>query len=200
MSQEGVIKFNCNWIKTETFDFDLFESINYWRDRLFELGLIGINDEGLGYGNISLRNKEDQFIISGSATGGLKTLTKEHYTKVISYNIATNSLTAQGPIIASSESLTHAAIYQSKRDINAIFHVHHLGLWKHFLHKLPTSDITVEYGTPSMAYEIFRLFKDTDIFEKNIMIMGGHQEGVISFGNTIDEAGKTLLKYYNLLK
>lgn len=200
MSQDGVIKFSCNWIKTEPFEFEMFESINHWRNQLYLLGLIGINSEGIGYGNISVRFHKDQFIITGSATGGIKNLSKDHYTKVISYNIEANSLTAQGPIIASSESLTHAAIYQSDNSINAIFHVHDMKLWQHNLDKLPTSDVLVEYGTPAMAHEIVRLYKTTDMPDKKIMIMGGHQEGVITFGNTVSEAGETLLYYYNLLK
>ena len=196
MSQEGVIKFDCNWIKTEPFDFDSFESINNWRNTLFRLGMIGQTPDGIGYGNLSVRFVENQFIITGSATGSLKSITKEHYTKVTSYNIESNSITAHGPIIASSESLTHAAIYQSNSDVKAIFHVHHEGLWKKYIDILPTSDISVEYGTPSMAHEIIRLFNGTDVFEKKIMIMGGHQDGIITFGNSIDEAGNTLLKYF----
>ncbi len=199
MSQEGVIKFNCNWIKQDPFDFELFDVMNQWRRRLHELGLIGVYDDGLGYGNISIRYDRDQFIITGSATGGLKDLTKEHYTKVTSYNIETNSITAKGPIVASSESLTHAAIYQSDNSINAIFHVHHMGLWQHYLDKLPTSNISIEYGTPSMANEITRLYNETDMPDKKIMIMGGHQEGIITFGKTLDEAGDILLEYYNLI-
>lgn len=195
MSQEGVIKFNCNWVKAEPFDFEHFESLNYWRNILYNLGMIGQTIEGIGYGNLSVREIENQFIITGSATGGLETLAREHYTRVISYNIEKNSINANGPIIASSESLTHAAIYQSNSNINAIFHVHHVGLWENYLHKLPTSDISVEYGTPSMAHEIFRLFKETDVYIKRIMIMGGHQDGIIAFGKTLDDAGNALLQY-----
>jgi len=196
MSQEGVIKFSCSWVKQDPFDFELFDEMNRWRNCLYQLGLIGVYDDGLGYGNISIRSDRDQFIITGSATGGMKSLTKEHYTKVVSFDIEANSLTAQGPIIASSESLTHAAIYQSDRNINAIFHGHHLGLWQHYLHKLPTSSLSVEYGTPSMAHEIIKLYTETDLPDKKVMIMGGHQEGFIAFGNTMDEAGGILLKYY----
>jgi len=198
MSQEGVIKFNCNWVRTEPFDFESFDSINYWRNILYKLGLIGLTDDGIGYGNISVRFIENQFIITGSATGVLKTLTREHYTKVTSYNIEANSITAHGPIIASSESLTHAAIYQSNSNVNAIFHGHHAGLWSNYLHKLPTSDISVEYGTPSMAHEIIRLLNETEMSNMNIMIKGGHQDGIITIGNTLDEAGNTLLNYYDL--
>lgn len=199
MSQEGVIKYNCNWIKTGSFDFEQFEAINYWRNCLYELGLIGVYGDGLGYGNLSFRVNGNQYIITGSATGGFNHLTKEHYTKVISYNLETNSLTAQGPIVASSESLTHAAIYQSDSSINAVFHGHHMDLWEHYLHKLPTSDVSVEYGTISMAHEIIRLYAETDMPNKQIMIMGGHKDGIISFGKSLDDAGYKMLKYYKLL-
>lgn len=199
MSQEGVIKYSCNWIKTSPLEFEQFEAINYWRNCLYQIGLIGIYDDGLGYGNISIRSGGEQFIITGSATGKIETLTREHYTRVTAYNLEANSLNAEGPIVASSESLTHAAIYKSDKSVNAVFHGHHVGLWQQYLHKLPTSDMSVEYGTLSMAHEIIRLFSETDMPNKRIMIMGGHQDGVISFGRTLDEAGYKMLKYYKLL-
>ena len=197
MKKEGVIKFNCNWIKQEPVDFELFEQMNKWRNRLFNLGLIGVTQNGIGFGNISTRFFENQFIITGSATGKIKHLTLEHYTKVTSFSIDNNSLTAQGPVIASSESLTHAALYEISSDIQAIIHIHHEGLWQKLKNKVPTSDVSVEYGTPAMAKEIQRLYLETDLSVKRILIMGGHRQGIITFGSSIEVAGNILLDYYN---
>jgi L-ribulose-5-phosphate 4-epimerase len=193
MDEKGVVKFNCSWIKEKPLEKEWIIGINSWRDRLYKLGLIGLNKDNIGYGNISIRYKADQFIISGSATGKLKYLTNKHYTRVTGYDLNQNSLNAVGPIIASSESLTHAAIYKNDQNINAIIHIHHLEMWNKLLNIVPTTHADVEYGTPEMAWEIDRLFKDTNLKEVKILVMAGHLEGIVSFGSDLDKAGKILL-------
>src|SRR5579885_2337141 len=112
MNTEGVIKFNCNWIRSAPLDLSLILEINDCRNKLHKQHLIGVTSDGIGFGNISIRYRENSFIISGSGTGAIPYLTNEHYTTVTEYNIEENRLTANGPIIASSESLTHAIIYE----------------------------------------------------------------------------------------
>ena len=62
-----------------------------------------------------------------------------------------NSLQSTGPIIASSESLTHAMIYEYAKDVTAVMHVHQFELWNHLLGSLPATAPGIEYGTPEMA-------------------------------------------------
>jgi ribulose-5-phosphate 4-epimerase/fuculose-1-phosphate aldolase len=193
MENEGVIKFNSDWVKTKPVEFELSGPLNYWRNYLYELGLIGVNEQGIGFGNISSRYKINKFIISGSGTGNIKTLSMDHYSLVTSYNIETNTLHAEGPVAASSESLTHAALYESDLSINSVIHIHNRVLWENYINVLPTSDHTVEYGTPAMAKEVKRLFLNTDLPDVKILIMGGHPDGIITFGNTMDEAASILL-------
>ena len=194
MKDTGVIKFNCKWIKAAPQASDLLFNINNWRDKIFELGFIGLNDEDIGYGNISIRLNQKEFIISGSATGKLKELTNEHYTKVINYDLDKNSITAEGPILASSESLTHAAIYECDKNVNAIIHIHNTKLWNELMNKVPTTNKDVEYGTPAMAMEMKRLYNETNLRNEKIIVMAGHQDGIISFGKDLNEAGNLLLK------
>src|SRR5690242_16128162 len=124
MQEEGVIKFKCNWIKDVPLDSELIKKLNEWRDKLYRANLIGKNKDGIGYGNISMRY-HNNFIITGSSTGKLLKLTAEHYTLVTEYDLDKNTLTAVGPVIASSESLTHAVIYAHEKNVNAVIHVHH---------------------------------------------------------------------------
>ena len=133
-------------------------------------------------------------------------LTSEHYTKVTTFDCQQNYLVCEGAIKASSESLTHGAIYESNPDINAVVHVHHLKLWQNLLNKVPTTDPDCAYGTPQMAAQISELSKlnlDKDKLDQSklnqdkIIIMSGHQEGIITFGQDLQEAGDTLLKYLN---
>ncbi len=192
MNEEGVIKFNCTWIKDTAPNFELIMELNIWRDILYKLQFLGITKDGIGYGNISCRYK-DKFIITGSGTGKLTHLTNEHYATVVNYSVEENTLTAVGPVIASSESLTHAIIYKKQPAVNAVFHVHHFALWKKLLHKIPTTEGEVPYGTPAMANEIVRLFKETKLASEKLLVMAGHQEGIVSFGKDEYEAGKILL-------
>ena len=192
--QEGYIKFNCHWIKAGPVSQDYIWKINVWRDKLYTLGLIGVYDDGIGFGNISMRYEEKTFIITGSATGGLKQLNENHFTLVSLYDLEQNSLECKGPVIASSESLTHAAIYESAPETQAVIHVHNLKIWKKLMNEVPTTRANAEYGTPEMAGEIKRLFRKTRVKEEKILVMGGHEEGIITFGKDIDEAGEKLLQ------
>lgn len=193
--KEGYIKFKCD--RALGPPPKRTKEINKWRDRFYSLKLIGMYDNGIGFGNISIKDKGG-FIITGSKTGGIEKLTKEHYTKVVDYDFKENNLGCIGQIDASSESLTHAAVYQSNKDIKAVIHVHNLKLWEKLMYKIPTTNEKVEFGTPEMAYEIMRLFRESDLINKRILIMGGHKEGIISFGKNLEEAGNVLLNYFNL--
>lgn len=189
---EGYIKFNCEWIESNL-DSDIKE-INEWRDKLYRLKLIGCYDNGIGYGNISVRTKNG-FLITGSATGSFSRLTKEHYSEVIVYDFDRNYVKCRGKIKASSESLSHAAVYESNPEIKAVVHVHSQELWNKLLNKVPMTSKDVKYGTPEMAYEIMRLMK---IREENILVMAGHEDGVIAYGKNLNEGGHIILKHLKI--
>ena len=195
---EGYIKFNCIWNKAD-FDFpeDLLSILNTWRDKLYTLNLIGAYEGGIGFGNISVRTHGSQFIITGSATGDKAILTKDDYALVTLYNINKNEVESTGQIKASSEAMSHAALYESDKQINAVIHIHHLELWEKLLHKVPTTDEKVTFGTPEMAYEMIRLYNETNVPDKKIIVMGGHKEGIISFDKNLYEAGEIILRYYH---
>jgi len=195
MDEKGYIKFQCNWIKTEPVDNKLIEEIVLCRNKLYKLGLIGAYSNGIGFGNLSIRLTNSVFLITGTATGQIAKLNNNHFTKVTAYNFIKNSLTCEGPVKASSESLTHAAVYESNNFANVVIHIHNKSLWKKLLNVLPATSPEIEYGTPAMAEEVKRLFKETDLIEKKMFVMAGHEEGIISFGNNLEEAFKTILFY-----
>lgn len=193
---EGFVKFNCYWNQSgPVISDEQFEMINTWREILYNMDLIGSYENGVAFGNISMRTGSHQFIITGSATGEIPELEPGHYVKVTSFNIDDNAIQCVGPLKASSESLSHAAIYQADPDINAVVHVHCLELWNELIHKVPTTNPGMDYGTTGLAKDILRLFTESDVIEKRIIIMAGDRAGILTFGQDPDEAVNILLEY-----
>jgi len=197
--EEGYIKFQCDWEqKPFSFAKKNFNQLNSWRKKLYDMELVGMDDHGIGFGNVSLREENsNRFYITGSKTGRHENLKKEHCARVIDYDIDKNWVKCSGEVKASSESLTHAAVYESDSSLRGVIHTHNERLWKMLKNKLPTTDPQVEFGTPEMAREIKRLMEQKDVRIEKIIIMGGHKEGLITFGRDLDEAGEVLLKYVN---
>jgi hypothetical protein len=53
----------------------------------------------------------------------------------------------------------------------------------------------MDYGTAGLAKDILRLFEDSDVIEKRIIVMAGDRAGILSFGNDMDEAVNVLMEY-----
>lgn len=195
MVDEGQVKFESDLYESvPPSEWDV-EEINIWRDRLHALGYIGAYEDGVGYGNISVRAEHlKQFIITGTGTGSLRLLFPEHFTRVSSYNLEGNRVVCEGRIHASSESMTHAAIYACAPDARAVIHIHSMEHWRRLLNRIPTTNPGAAYGTPEMAREIKRLFDETDFPSVKVMVMGGHEEGILSYGSSLEEAGRRLLE------
>lgn len=195
-ADEGVIKYTSHWTRGPAPDAARTRLLETWRRPLFDAGLIGWDAEhGVGYGNISVRaDGLGRFVISGSQTGALATTRPEHYALVTDYDIRSNRVTCIGPVQASSESLTHAAIYELDPAIGGIVHVHDHRLWSAWRYRLPTTAADVAYGTPDMAREIARLFRDGGLSAAGIAVMAGHEDGLISFGESLAEAATRMLE------
>ncbi len=196
MNDEGFIKFNCEWTKGPPLENAAISELNKWRRPLFDAGLVGFfKDTGIGFGNISMRSVADAlFIISGTQTGHLADLTGAHCAQVTGYDVRANRLSCHGPVKASSESLTHATIYELDPAIQAIVHVHSDKLWHELRNKIPTTDPDVAYGTAEMAEEFRRIYRDTDFASREIAVMGGHDGGLISIGHDMAEAAGRFLE------
>lgn len=195
MIDEGYIKFQCHWQNAAALQEDLRELI-HWRNKLLQMGLIGYYpDINVGFGNISQKVEGKQFIVSGTQTGHIEYIQAEHFTTVIDYNISTNEVWCKGPVKASSESMTHAMIYENDPIVKAVIHIHSKALWKQLINQVPTTNKEVPYGTPEMANEITRLFNETAVKTEKIIVMAGHEEGILSFGASLQEAGEIIESY-----
>ncbi len=197
MIDEGYIKYQCHWQQKSAIAETDIKELNLWRNRLYQLDLIGEYDNGIGFGNLSIRlTNSKELIISGTQTGGIANLTAQHYTKVTDYDWQQNYVICEGLIKASSETLTHAALYSADPKINAVIHVHHQKLWSQLLNRVPTTNPNCAYGTPEMAEEIIRLCQQQSTQHQKIIVMSGHEEGILTFGHNLAEAGKILLSHF----
>lgn len=195
MRDEGVTKYHCELEDGEPPAEAAIADLMRCRDRLFAAHLIGVYPDGIGYGNASVRiESSNRFFITGTQTGHKPTLMAADYCEVIDYDIQQNRVRCRGKIPASSESMTHAAVYELNPAICAIIHVHNRDLWQKYMHRLPTTAAAVPYGTPAMAAEMRRLYETSELPRLKMLIMAGHEEGLITFGATLADAEQVLLR------
>ncbi len=191
---EGVIKYKLSWLQTKSISKRSIQNVELYRKIAYEKGYIGVEKDGLGYGNISFRTVNDSFIISGSATGHKSVLDINDYAEVVDFDIKDNYIKCIGATAASSESLSHAAIYSSNAKIKVVLHLHSAFLWKKYLNVLPSTDISSEYGTPAMAFSISNIIKKQNLTE-GVIIMQGHRNGVVAFAENFDNLFIQLHQY-----
>jgi L-ribulose-5-phosphate 4-epimerase len=189
------IKFSCERVAAEITSFGGLAELNAHRRKLLQSALIGVDSNGIGFGNLSVRDRAtDNFYITGSATGGIDELTLADCAKVVTYDFERNRLRYQGSAMPSSESLTHAAIYKSDAGVEAVIHCHDSKLWAALLNQVSTTSKAAEYGTPQLAYEIMQLFTHTDVQSRKIVVMAGHKGGIVTFGKDLEEAFAVLMR------
>jgi len=194
VSETGSVKFTCQQVAVEISRFAGFGELNRYRRKLLKLGMVGVDASGIGFGNLSIRNgATSRFYITGSATGGISELMPANCAKVVAYDFARNWLQCEGSAVASSESLTHAAVYESNPTAGAVIHCHDMKLWAALLDKAPTTPKRVEYGTPEMAYAVRRLFEATDVKRRKIFAMAAHDGGLVTFGRDLQDAFRILM-------
>jgi ribulose-5-phosphate 4-epimerase/fuculose-1-phosphate aldolase len=195
---EGSIKFNCGWIQEPCgLSDDTFHELEKYRALLIKRKLIGVYPDGIGYGNISCRDTASAaFFITGSGTGHLGKLTPEQYSMVLQYNFFENSLICRGMIRASAESLTMPPSMKVIRE---------LGLWLMCIIlncgkivESGTNDTeAAEYGTPEIAFAVKKLAEKPETKGGRLIVMGGHKEGILTFGKNLEEATLRILQQYN---
>jgi len=207
--QEGVTKYHLEFFPSPARTFPGLGRLDGWHTLLYRLRLIGQDPTrygGLGYGNISQRISPFdsslqplRFIISGTQTSHLERLGGEHFCTVLAADPHHNRVVAQGPVKPSSEALTHAAVYALNEQIRYVLHVHSHEIWSETQQlKIPATPHDVPYGTPQMAAAVHRVLRSVDIENCPIFSMLGHEDGIVSFGRTLDEAGHILIRYLAL--
>src|SRR6266850_1279068 len=177
-----------------------------WREVLARLGLIGRDParyEGFAYGNVSARvgpmggagRGARRFLVTGSQTAGRRDVTLADFCLVERYDVARNQVTSHGLLPPSSESLTHGAIYDIAPAARVVLHGHAPEIWRHARALgIPVTRPEVSNGTVGMALEVQRLYRESALSSTGMLAMGGHEDGVIAFAHTAEEAGATLVR------
>ncbi|MDT8404915.1 class II aldolase/adducin family protein [Sulfuriflexus sp.] len=198
--EEGVIQFQLTHRVCAAGHYLELAGLIAWHRQVHALGLIGQEPTrygGFAYGNMSHRLHDDEFLISGTQTGGLAILTAAHYAHVESCDITHNRVVSHGPIKPSSECMSHAAIYAACPAAMAVIHVHNPLLWQHYLALgLASTPADVGYGTPAMADAVAGCIERLESSGPACIAMLGHEDGIICFADNIDSAGQHLLALY----
>lgn len=206
---EGAIKFapehTAGALEDHRFG-DLVCQLIAWREILMRTGLVGRDPQlygGYAYGNVSGRvgpfpgaRRERAFLVSGSGTSAKARVTLADFCLVTRCESEQNRVTSRGPCMPSSESITHGAIYDLGSHIRFVFHVHSPAIWRRAQAlRLPVTAPSAPYGSPEMAREVERLYRGSALAETGILAMGGHEDGVVVFGRTAEEAGQVVLRH-----
>lgn len=202
---DGVIKYDrSNFSPCEGLMASEYHDLEYWRKKLYQMNLIGEYEEAkVGFGNMSVvqdyteftESSHPQFVITGTQTGKYKDLDGTHYTRVLDYEVDHLKIKMMGSIEASSEALTHAAIYSANSNIKAVFHIHSNEIWLKMI--ADGSDKTcasIPYGTVEMAHATMKCISKKDA---GVFCMHGHEDGIVIYGRSLEEAGELTNKLYS---
>lgn len=179
---DGVIKYSSERVAGQVPASAALTHLNAARSTLFELGLIGAYPDGIGYGNLSLREEGVRFVISASATGAEPTLRLDQYCMVEAFSVERNWVRSRGDLPASSESMTHGAIYLANPAVQCVIHVHSRALFDALLAQdVVHTAADIAYGTPAMARAVMQLVQTQPALPV-LFVMAGHDEGVVAYG------------------
>ncbi len=197
MNLEEVIKFHVEHQTSVCCNESDIVKLTKWRNELRAAGLVGqdlARYGGLAFGNLSKRVGDGTFLITASQTGHWGKLTPEGYVRIIDFDPGQNLVWSKGLNRPSSETMAHLAAYGSNRQVRFVFHAHCPEIWnaKDDL-DLPVTDPAVECGTVEMYYEVQRLLKERKNYQRGILAMRGHTDGLLAWGETADKTGFNLL-------
>ena len=182
--EEGYVKYRCVHKPGPAPEHPGLEALNALRTDLVRAGLVGVLENGVGYGNVSLRT-ERGFVVTATATGHIPVLGPEGYCLVTRCDIDANTVWSSGPAQASSESMTHAAVYEASPVTNCVIHLHHAGLYGQLLEgKAPATAPEAAFGTPAMAHSVAELVRKHPA--DGIIVMTGHQDGFIMYAPDVE--------------
>lgn len=186
-----MLKFRTEIIGKEIPQDPGIEELKYWCGEFHRLNLAPLYKGG-SLGNLSFRLKsgEDSFIITGSRIDLQNELSNDYFMTVHSCNLKEGIVYASGTKEPSSESRLHFAIYNRRKDVNAVFHGHSRDILSCVDKlKVPETRQKALYGSMELVQSILEILDD-----EFFLVMKGH--GFISLGKTMKEAGELALQMH----
>jgi len=187
MSYVGV-KFKTEFVNRKLPEDPRLEELKNWGQKFHLKGLTPIVD-GYSTGNLSLRTEKakDQFIITATGLSLKDELTNDCFVKIESVDLTKKIIQASGLKKPSSETIFHAAIYQQREEVNAIFHGHCQEiLTQNNKLKIPETKKEQPYGTVELVQSILDILDD-----HFFLIIKNH--GFIALGRDMTQAGEIAL-------
>ncbi len=196
---EGTIQFAYNLSPSDEdiLDQAAFSELAAWRSILFALDLLGQTPDkygGYAYGNLSCA-LESGFAITASQTSGAQELIPEHVVRVVDANLERFWIEAEGSEPPSSESITHAMIYQADERSRFVFHIHSTEIWSARAElNLPETASEVAYGSREMAGAVNQLLANNQS-RPLVFATAGHEDGIFALGHHARDCGGLLVSY-----
>ncbi|MDR1411258.1 MAG: class II aldolase/adducin family protein [Spirochaetaceae bacterium] len=189
-AKEGYVKYTAEHTPAAAVAAGVpgWKELDEGRTGLYDLGLVGALPNGVGFGNTSVRMNNGEFLISGTATGGRRALGPDGYCVVSAFDIEKNRVSSRGPVKASAESMSHGAVYLACPSALSVIHIHSRKIFDAMLRDgYPRTPADAPYGTPEMARAIIACVKEQGR-SRGLIVMAGHDEGVIAYGESVKEA------------
>ena len=195
-SDEGYVKYACTHTRAASPAHPLLSTLDATRTALFDLGLIGATMTGISFGNLSLRVTDLTFIISGTGTGVRRELGPEGYSLVTDCDPRRNQVVCRGVVAASSEAMSHWAVYVANPDVACVIHIHSSPLFHHLLGtSTPRTPENAPCGTPAIADAISHLVRNGNE-NRGLFVTTGHADGIFAYGPDISTVLNILVALY----
>ena len=182
------VKFKTIFLSNEAPNEKEIGELKYWCNQ-FHKNNLAPHSKGGSLGNLSFRI-EDGFVITASGLKLKENLDNTSFVGITNYDIHKNVFYVDGVREPSSESIMHFLIYNTRNDVNAVFHGHDEIILKNTEKlKLVVTKNEQDPGTIDLANEILDVLNDN-----NFIVIKNH--GFVSLGRTMKEAGELALRIH----
>jgi len=179
------LKFKVNFISDEIPDEKELKELREWCNQFEKNNLLRTSSSNT-LGNMSFRI-EDGFIITATSLKSKENLPNDSFVRVFNYDVYKNSLYVEGNKEPSSDSIMHYLIYNTRGEINAIFHGNNDAILKNAEKlKLPITKTETEQDAMSFANAVLDVLGDN-----NFVVIKNH--GFVALGRNMKETGELVL-------
>ena len=194
MEKYSGIKFKTEFVGKKLSKDSRLKELKNWCQKFSGNGLTPIIN-GLAAGNLSFRLEpnQNQFIITATGLKAKDNPDENSFVTIQSCDLNKKIIKVEGTREPSSEAMIHYAIYNQRKDVNAIFHGHSKKILDQ-ANKLNIPQTTKQesYGTIELVQSVLDILNN-----HSFLIIKNH--GFIALGKKMTEAGELTLAINNKL-